>query len=145
MTAQTRIGAEANVTKTRAARTPSRLRRIFGGLLATALALALLIAEAEQIGVCTISCWEVAMLVARRRLELKPDLGAWIAAALALPRVVELRLDARTATRAGALDRDSFPGDPADRIVYATAVERGARLLSRDTDIAAFDPARVLW
>ena len=103
------------------------------------------IAEAEQVGVCTISCWEVAMLVARRRLELKPDLGAWIAAALALPRVVELRLDARTATRAGALDRDSFPGDPADRIVYATAVERGARLLSRDTDIAAFDPARVLW
>lgn len=65
--------------------------------------------------------------------------------ALALPRVVELRLDARTATRAGALDRDSFPGDPADRIVYATAVECGARLLSRDTDIAAFDAARVVW
>jgi PIN domain nuclease of toxin-antitoxin system len=103
------------------------------------------IAEAEQIGVCTISCWEVAMLVARRRLELKPDVDTWVAAALALPRVVELRLDARTATRAGALDRDSFPGDPADRIVYATAVECGARLLSRDTDIAAFDAARVVW
>jgi PIN domain nuclease of toxin-antitoxin system len=103
------------------------------------------IGEAEQIGVCTISCWEVAMLVARRRLELKPSVEAWVAAALALPRVIELRLDARTATRAGALDRESFPGDPADRIVYATAVESGARLLSRDTRIASFDPARVLW
>lgn len=101
--------------------------------------------EAEQIGVCTISCWEVAMLVARRRLELKPNVDAWIAAALALPRVIELQLDARTATRAVALDRESFPGDPADRIVYATAVERGARLLSRDTGIGTFDPARVVW
>jgi PIN domain nuclease of toxin-antitoxin system len=101
--------------------------------------------ESEQIGVCTISCWEVAMLVARRRLELKPSLEAWVDAALALPRVVELPLDARTATRAGSLDRDGFPGDPADRIIYATASESGVRLLSRDTDITAFDPARVLW
>jgi PIN domain nuclease of toxin-antitoxin system len=103
------------------------------------------IAEADEIGICTISCWEVAMLVARRRLELKPDVETWVVAALALPRVVELRLDARTATRAGSLDRDSFPGDPADRIVYATALEQGAALLSRDADIAAFDPARVIW
>ena len=103
------------------------------------------IAEAEEIGVCTISCWEVAMLVARRRLELKPDVDGWVAAALRLPGVVELRLDARTATRAGGLDRDSFPGDPADRIIYATAVERGARLLSRDAAIAAHDPTRVVW
>lgn len=103
------------------------------------------ITEAEQIAVCTISCWEVAMLVARRRLELKPDVEGWVAAALRLPGVVELRLDARTATRAGALDRDSFPGDPADRIIYATAVERGVRLLSRDAEIAAHDPARVIW
>jgi len=103
------------------------------------------IAEAEQIGVCTISCWEVAMLVERRRLELKSGLEAWIRAALALPRVVELRLDARAATRAGTLDRSRFPGDPADRIIYATSVELGARLVSGDADIAAFDSARVVW
>ena len=103
------------------------------------------ISEAERIGVCTISCWEVAMLVARRRLELTPDVGRWVVAALAMPRVVELQLDARTATRAGGLDREDFPGDPADRIIYATALERGARLVSRDTDITAFDRARVLW
>jgi PIN domain nuclease of toxin-antitoxin system len=103
------------------------------------------ISEAERIGVCTISCWEVAMLVARRRLELKLDVERWVTAALALPRVVELPLDSRTAARAGTLDRQSFPGDPADRIIYAAAKELGARLISRDTDIAAFDPARVIW
>jgi PIN domain nuclease of toxin-antitoxin system len=103
------------------------------------------ISEAEQIGVCTISGWEVAMLVAHGRLELTLDARRWVGAALAMPRVVELPLDARTATRAGGLDREEFPGDPADRIIYATALELGARLISRDTEITDFDPARVLW
>ena len=65
--------------------------------------------------------------------------------ALAMPRVVELQLDARTAARAGGLDREKFPGDPADRIIYATALERGTRLVGQDTKITDFDPARVLW
>jgi PIN domain nuclease of toxin-antitoxin system len=103
------------------------------------------IAEAEEIGVCTISCWEVAMLVGRRRLELSSEVETWVAAALALPRVLAIELDPRSAVRAGALDRDAFPGDPADRIIYATALEAGARLVSRDTEITEFDPARVLW
>jgi len=103
------------------------------------------ISEAEAIGISTISCWEVAMLVARGRLELTLEVGRWVATALAMPRVVELQLDARTATRAGELDRKTFPGDPADRIIYATALERGVRLVSQDTGITKFDPARVVW
>ncbi len=39
----------------------------------------------------------------------------------------------------------AFPGERADRIIYATALERGTRLVSRDAGIAAFDRARVLW
>ena len=103
------------------------------------------ISEAEEIGISTISCWEVAMLVARGRLELTLEVGRWVGTALAMPRVVELQVDARTATRAGGLDRKTFPGDPADRIIYATALERGVRLVSQDTGITKFDPARVVW
>jgi PIN domain nuclease of toxin-antitoxin system len=103
------------------------------------------ISEADRIGVCTISCWEVAMLVQRRRLALTAEVGTWVSAALAMPRVVELRFDGGTAARAGSLDRERFPGDPADRIIYATALDGGSRLVSRDADIAGFDPARVLW
>jgi hypothetical protein len=44
----------------------------------------------------------------------------WVAAALPLPRVVELRLDTRTTTRAGALDRESFPGDRAAALTGST-------------------------
>jgi PIN domain nuclease of toxin-antitoxin system len=103
------------------------------------------ISEAEEIGISTISCWEVAMLVARGRLELTLEVGRWVETALAMPRVVEAQLDASTAARAGGLDREKFPGDPADRIIYATAVERGVRLVSQDTKITKFDPARVVW
>lgn len=103
------------------------------------------ISEADRIGVCTISCWEVAMLVERGRLELTTDVRTWVTAALAMARVTELRLDALTAARAGTLDRDDFPGDPADRIIYATALELGVGLVTRDTEIAAYDPPRALW
>jgi len=103
------------------------------------------ISEAEQIGVCTISCWELAMLVQRGRLELTTDVAAWVTAALAMPRVAELPLDARTATRAGGLDREGFHGDPADRIIYATALDLGVRLVTRDAEIAAYDSARAVW
>lgn len=62
------------------------------------------ISEAEQIGISAISCWEVAMLVARGRLELTLEVGRWVETALAMPRVVELQLEARTAVRAGKSD-----------------------------------------
>jgi PIN domain nuclease of toxin-antitoxin system len=108
-------------------------------------AAALAISDAEEIGVCTISCWEVAMLVQRRRLELTTDVATWVTAALAMPKVAELPLDARMATRAGSLDRDGFPGDPADRIIYATALDLGVRLVTRDAEIADYDSARAVW
>ena len=42
---------------------------------------------AAAVGVCAISLWEVAMLVAKRRLELDRDSLEWMKQALALPRV----------------------------------------------------------
>jgi len=38
-----------------------------------------------------------------------------------------------------------FPGDPAGRIIYATAVARGAPLVTGDRRMARRDPARVIW
>ena len=49
-------------------------------------------AQADGIGVSVISCWEVAMLVAKGRLELSKSVQEWVAEALAPRdmRVVEL-------------------------------------------------------
>jgi PIN domain nuclease of toxin-antitoxin system len=38
-----------------------------------------------------------------------------------------------------------FPGDPADRIIYATTVAKDARLVTADRRIARHDPIRVVW
>ncbi len=58
---------------------------------------------------------------------------------------MSLPLDAEISVAAARLDRDRFPADPADRFIYATAVHHGARVVTADTAIAAFDPARTLW
>jgi PIN domain nuclease of toxin-antitoxin system len=99
----------------------------------------------SRIGVPTIACFEVGTLAARARIRVKRPVDEWIRQALAHPRVEEVPLSAEIAIQAAALDRDAFPGDPADRIVYATALAIGAPLLSADRAIKAFDPARVVW
>jgi predicted nucleic acid-binding protein len=49
------------------------------------------------------------------------------------------------AVTAGLLDARSFPGDPVDRLIYATARSVGAILITRDEAIRAFDPTTTLW
>ncbi|MGI9082374.1 MAG: PIN domain-containing protein [Thermoleophilaceae bacterium] len=48
------------------------------------------------------------------------------------------------ASAAGLLP-EGFPGDPADRIIYATALSVGARLVTRDDAIRAFDARATVW
>jgi PIN domain nuclease of toxin-antitoxin system len=101
--------------------------------------------EAETIGVSAISAWEVAMLVARRRISLDRDVAAWIRQALAPARVAAHPLTADVAVAAGMLDGGSFPGDPADRFIYATALASRARLVTRDEAIRGFDARNTVW
>jgi PIN domain nuclease of toxin-antitoxin system len=83
-------------------------------------------------------------LVRRGRISLDRPVARWMRDALAEPRVVVMAPDANIALAAALLD-DSFPGDPADRLIYATARSAGAQIMTRDDRIARFDPARVLW
>jgi PIN domain nuclease of toxin-antitoxin system len=101
--------------------------------------------RSASIGVSTLSAWEVAMLVARGRITLDRDVGLWIRQALASDRVESLAPGAQTAVEAGLLDQESFPGDPVDRLIYATTVYLDARLVTRDRAIRAFDPERTVW
>ena len=102
------------------------------------------ISEDDEPAISAISVQEIAYLALRGRLELDRPVGAWVGDALANYEVRALPLTVAIALRAGSLDL-AFPGDPADRIIYATALLRGTMLISRDTGIADFDPARVLW
>lgn len=102
------------------------------------------IETSDTIGVSAISALEVATLVRRDRLRLDRELAAWVRAALTGDRIEEIRPSAACAASAGAL-AESFPGDPADRIIYASALELGARLVTADRAIRAFDESRTVW
>lgn len=103
------------------------------------------IAEDAEPAISAISVQEIAYLTVRGRLELDRPVGAWVGGALSTHAVHVHPLTVAGALRAGSLDPTTFPGDPADRIIYATAVEHGVRLVSQDTKITGFDPARMLW
>lgn len=100
--------------------------------------------EAGEIMVSSISCLEVANLVRRNRVSLDRTTESWISHALAAPRVRAVAIDPQIAAHAGAL-ADPFPGDPADRLIYATSVVNGVRLVTRDQAIRRFDPHRTVW
>jgi PIN domain nuclease of toxin-antitoxin system len=103
------------------------------------------IAQASNIGVSTLSAWEVTMLAVRGRISLDREVGLWVRQALAETRIEALAPSAEVAVTAGLLDAKSFPGDPIDRLIYATAQAAGARLVTRDTAIRDFDPALTIW
>jgi PIN domain nuclease of toxin-antitoxin system len=103
------------------------------------------ITQSTAIGVSTLSAWELAMLVTRGRISLDRDVGLWVRQALATDRVEPLAPNAETAVAAGLLDSQRFPGDPVDRLIYATTRTLDARLVTRDRAIRAFDPERTIW
>ena len=85
--------------------------------------------EAQQVGVSAVSFWECAMLCAKGRLELPHAAKNWRAELIAAG-LVEFPIDGETAVLAAELD--GLHGDPADRFITATAIQRGATLLSGD-------------
>lgn len=102
------------------------------------------IGQAKKLGVAAISCWEVAMLVDRQRLELDRPVEEWLAGALSLERVELLPLSWEIALESTRLGRH-FHGDPADRLIVATALCHRAPLVTRDARIAGYDGVETLW
>jgi PIN domain nuclease of toxin-antitoxin system len=101
-------------------------------------------AEADR-AISTISAQEIAYLVMRGRLELDRPVRVWIADVLRAHEVQAIAPTLSIAVHAGSLDATQFPGDPADRLIYATAVEHGSRIASADRLLRSLDPDRVVW
>ena len=102
------------------------------------------IESSDRIGVPTACCLEIATLDRRGRITLAGGATRWIRAALADPRVEEIPLTSEIAIAAGELP-ESFPGDPVDRIIYATSRSTGSSLVTRDRRISNHDPRRAIW
>lgn len=100
--------------------------------------------EQQAIYLSSISVWEVALLVARGRLQLTMTVDDWVAKSEALPFVHFVSVD-----NAIALKSVQLPGplhsDPADRIIIATALTLGFPLVTRDEKISRYPHIRTIW
>lgn len=117
---------------------PARLSRLARRTLAREL----------PVLVSPVSFWEIATLLRLGRVELDRDLYAWMSDLLA--EEIDLApLSAEAAADAGSWPGDEFPGDPADRLIYATARDLRVPLLSKDERMLAAGHARgdvsVIW
>lgn len=90
---------------------------------------------AQEVVVSTITFWEVAMLSAKSRIDLQEEVGLWRQYLLD-DGLREIEVDGIIAVAAGSLD---YPrGDPADRLIIATAMLGWHQLVTTDRDILAW-------
>lgn len=90
--------------------------------------------QGDGLGVSIISCWEVARLVERGRLELTVPVERWIKQALAYPGVELLQLTPRIVVESTQLPGE-FHRDPADQMLVATARVYDIPLLTADSKL----------
>jgi PIN domain nuclease of toxin-antitoxin system len=94
-------------------------------------------AQTGDLLLSVISVWEIGILAAKGRINLFLATDQWVKTALAMPGLTLVTL-----TPEIALDSTQLPGilhgDPADRIIVATARAGNARLLTADEKLAAW-------
>ncbi len=102
------------------------------------------ITTADVLCVPAIVCWEMALLVDRKRIHLALEITEWLHTALADPRARLIPINPEIAVRANAFG-DTLHRDPADRLIVATAMELGAPLVTKDAHIQAFGAVETVW
>jgi len=97
----------------------------------------------DRIGIAAVSCFEVAAAVAKGRVTLDRGTLEWLQQALSAPRVELLPLTPAVAVKATMLGR--FHGDPADRVIVATAILESAVLVTKDQRIRKYEAVSTIW
>lgn len=96
---------------------------------------------ATALGVCAISCWEVAKLVELGRLRLAIPVDQWLALAIQPPALL-LPLSPEVAVGSTQLP-GTFHRDPADQMIVATARHYDCPLVTLDQRIRAYPHVRL--
>ena len=102
------------------------------------------ISEADELAVAAISWYELAWLARHERIAVNVPIRTWLQSLAAQLRTIGVT--PAIADTAVALP-SSFPGDPADRLIYATAIEHGLDLVTKDRAIRDHKHPRsmVVW
>jgi PIN domain nuclease of toxin-antitoxin system len=96
------------------------------------------------LAIASISLWEVAMMLVRGRVIPHGTPESWLGALVDRSGVTVKEITPSIAALATHFP-DSFPADPADRLIAATARAEGMPLVSRDTRIRASAVVETIW
>jgi len=98
---------------------------------------------AGPLAVSDVTLWEIAMLIARGRIDPAADAAQFIEDIVAARSLEVLPITPKIAVLAQS---EAFEhGDPADRIIGATAIAHGAPLVTADKRLRRVRGLRVLW
>ena len=95
-------------------------------------------AAANELAISAISFWEIALLIAKRRLR-PPETAQEMRRRIMSEGAIELPLTGEIAILAGELE--GLHGDPADRFLMAAARTKGLILATRDEAIIEYGNA----
>jgi PIN domain nuclease of toxin-antitoxin system len=98
----------------------------------------------KNVLVSSISAWEVALLVKKKRLKLSMDVSDWIAKSENLPFIQFIPVSNSIAVKSVNLPQPLHP-DPADRIIIATALSTGAAIVTKDKKISDYSHVKTIW
>jgi len=97
--------------------------------------------DADELALAAISWYELAWLAKHERIAVTVPIRSWLDGLASQLRT--LGVTPAIADTAVGLPM-SFPGDPADRLIYATAIEHGLGLVTKDRTIRDHDRPRSL-
>jgi len=96
------------------------------------------------LAIASITLLEVSTMVARGRVVPGGTPETWLATLIDRSRVTIKDITPAVATLAAHLP-NTFPGDPADRLIAATARAEGVSLVTRDARIEACGVVETIW
>lgn len=99
--------------------------------------------RAGELAASGISLWEIAMLIARGRIDPATDAVQFIDDILQARSIRVLPITAKIAVLAQS--EDFVHRDPADRLIAATAIAHGAQLVTADARLRKVKGLRVIW
>ena len=100
--------------------------------------------EEKSVLISSISAWEVALLVTKKRLTLSLDVTDWIAKSENLPFIQFIAVSNSIAIKSVNLPQPLHP-DPADRIIIATALSAGVPLVTKDKKLLNYPHVKTIW
>lgn len=102
------------------------------------------VTKKEEVYVSSISIWEIALLIKKGRIGFFINSAAWLAELESLSFIRFIPIDNQIAQESVNLD-ENFHKDPADRMIVATAILNGAKLITSDQRILKYKKVQTIW